>query len=176
MTKTRTYPKSFYDCDGLLLIDCGECTRGYNGPAVDKCACGGFNKGGDHYCAIGTLMENVDKSKIRSLPRIIRHIGGNKSLCFNGTPCRGVDKCAGYEQCQIEPEITRRVIRNHLGDQKIEIGDTGDLEDGSTTPCPNCGEDLGYYAELVGHETECDNCHQTFEIKPVEGFTWQRIA
>lgn len=100
MTAKAKYPKSFYDCDGLLLVDCGECQRGYNGDAVDKCACGGFKKNREQYCAIGTLMATVDKTRIRSLPRIIRHASGDKKTCDDGTPCRGIDKCAGWNTCQ----------------------------------------------------------------------------
>lgn len=39
----------------------------------------------------------------------------------------------------------------------------GTLECGSTTPCPGCGHDLGYYAEL-GSEVTCENCGKKFAL------------
>ena len=96
------YPKSFYDCDGVLLVYCSECTRGYNGTEENKCSCGCKKTvaNSKSYCAIGMLTENVDKTRIRSLPRIIRHASGDKKTCFDGTPCRGIEKCAGWDVCQ----------------------------------------------------------------------------
>ena len=98
----KKYPISFYDCDGLLLVACAECTRGFNSDIQDKCGSGGIRKGTgrDQYCAIGTLMSHIDKATLRSLPRIIKHKTGDKKTCFGGTPCRGIDKCAGWDTCQ----------------------------------------------------------------------------
>lgn len=39
------------------------------------------------------------------------------------------------------------------------IGDTGLLEMTSHTKCPNCGNDLGYYGDIVSSGGfECDAC------------------
>lgn len=98
----KKYPRSFLDCNGVLCVSCSECVRGFNGSAEDKCSCGGTKTRGSmqSHCAIGTLMAIVDRATIRSLPRIVKHSAGNKSICFNGTPCRGEDKCAGWDICQ----------------------------------------------------------------------------
>lgn len=100
---TKKFPRSFYDCNGVLCVSCSECDRGYNGSAEDKCACGSTKPRtivGQMYCCIGTLMPSVDKMKIRSLPRIVKHSEGDAGICFNGTLCRGEDKCAGWDLCQ----------------------------------------------------------------------------
>lgn len=92
----KKYPRSFYDCNGRLLVACSECERGSNGTAIDKCA-GASSKG---ECCLGILLPSIDKAKLRSLPKLIMHKTGDKKICFNGTPCRGIDKCAGWDLCQ----------------------------------------------------------------------------
>jgi hypothetical protein len=98
----KKYPRSFFDCRGMLCISCAECERGFNGSAEDKCAAGGTRSraNGMGYCTLGKLMASIDWSAIRSLPSIVRHMTGDKSHCFNGTHCRGIDKCAGWDTCQ----------------------------------------------------------------------------
>lgn len=53
---------SFKDRNGLLFVDCFECTRGYNG---DKSCCSGAFKGraGMGYCPTGDLLEKYKKKK-----------------------------------------------------------------------------------------------------------------
>jgi len=99
---SKKYPKSFRDCRGMLCVSCAECERGFNGSVEDKCASGGIRSraNGMGYCTLGTLMTSIDRSAIRSLLPIVRHMTGDKSHCFNGTPCRGEDKCAGWDVCQ----------------------------------------------------------------------------
>jgi hypothetical protein len=95
MTPSQQFRKSFYDCDGKLAISCTECTRGPFGSA-DPCAAAS-RKG---YCFIGTLKADINRSTLRKLPRIIKHKTGDKKTCFDGTPCKGIEVCAGWNTCQ----------------------------------------------------------------------------
>ena len=45
----------------------------------------------------------------------------------------------------------------------MEIGEVAILELSSNTECPHCGNDLGYYGDLMAGFT-CDHCGATFEI------------
>ncbi len=92
----KKYPKSFRDCNALLMVACVECTRGPNGTTENKCAAA--SRHGE--CCSGRLLPSIDGDTLRSLPRIIRHKPGDRKTCNDGTPCRGIDKCAGWDTCQ----------------------------------------------------------------------------
>ncbi len=56
----------------------------------------------------------------------------------------------------------------------IDIGETGNLDAGSHTPCPNCKTDCGYYGDLVGRFT-CEQCGFSFEVYRSEQLIWERV-
>lgn len=106
LKQIRGYPKSFYDVDGRLFVSCWECTHGYFGKDQGKCHYGDGTKAQPHLgCWMGTLDPEIDRDTLRSLPRVIMHQPGHTDICDDGTPCRGQDRCAGFEECQ------RKVLR-----------------------------------------------------------------
>lgn len=46
---------------------------------------------------------------------------------------------------------------------EMDVGDEGLLVACSTTPCPSCGEDLGYYGDLM-RGFACEECRAEFEV------------
>lgn len=53
------------DTRGHLHVDCSECTRGGNGNAADKCACGWkHKKGGNGACFMGILIQGIEVPEV----------------------------------------------------------------------------------------------------------------
>ena len=48
----------------------------------------------------------------------------------------------------------------------------GTLDVGSETPCPICGNDLGYYAEF-GNEIQCDTCGAKLKLTRRTEIDWE---
>lgn len=101
LSQMKEYPKSFYDVDGKLFVSCWECTHGFFSKDQDKCHYGDGTKARPHLgCWLGTLVPEIDRATLRSCPNVIRHKPGRLDICDDGTPCRGQDRCAGFEECQ----------------------------------------------------------------------------
>ncbi len=97
------YYKSFFDADGRLFVSCWECTKGFTSKNHERCHYGNGTRAQEHLgCFIGELMPDIDKARLRSLPRIIRHQQGDRTKCFDNSPCRGEDSCAGWDICQVD--------------------------------------------------------------------------